>query len=105
MPAKNPFDFSDLFNQADSANMIKQFQEMFTNSSSALFDSTAIADSQRKNFQAMVEVSQAAISGSQALLQKQTEMMQKAVSEATDAMKATAASNPDEVAVNSAEAV
>ena len=98
MSSKNPFDFSDLFKQMDPASMARQFQEMLANSPVANLDPGAIAESQRKNMETLMQANQAAVSGAQNLLQRQSEMMQAALSEAADAVKSLSESEPAELA-------
>ena len=98
MSSKNPFDFSDLFKQMDPASMAQQFQEMLANSPVANLDPGAIAESQRKNMETLMQANQAAVSGAQNLLQRQSEMMQTALAEAADAVKSLSESEPAEFA-------
>ena len=78
--------------------MAQQFQEMLSNAPIANLDPGAIAESQRKNMEALMEANQAAVSGAQNLLQRQSEMMQAALSEAAGAVKSLSESEPSELA-------
>jgi phasin family protein len=98
MSSKNPFDFSDLIKQMDPAKMASQFQEMLSSSPIANLDPEAIAESQRKNFETLMQANQSAITGTQQLLQRQSEMMQAALQEAAQAVQSMSETEPSELA-------
>ena len=105
MSQNNPFDFSKLFTQMDPAKMATQFQEMLAGIPFAHIDPAVFAESQRKNFETLIEANQAAVSGAQTLLQRQSEMMQNALTEAADALKTAAGSDSVETAKKNADQI
>ncbi|MGB5706081.1 MAG: phasin family protein [Arenicellales bacterium] len=105
MSNKNPFDFSDLIKQMDPTKLAQQFQEMLSSLPVANLDPSAIAESQRKNFETMMQANQAAVSGAQSLLKRQAEMMQTTLSEGAQAVQSLSDSEPSEMAEKNTELI
>ena len=79
MATKNPFDFSDMFKAFDPADVQKYFDpqrmmSMFEPPRTPGFDITGVFDTNRKNFDAMVEANKAAAEAYKDLLEKQMEV-------------------------------
>lgn len=79
MAAKNPFDYSEMFKMFDPEDVKKFFDpsKMFTafeTPKAAPMDMAGVFDTNRKNFEAMVEANKAAASAYQELLKKQMDV-------------------------------
>lgn len=101
----NPFDFSNLFEQMNPENMAEQFQKMLSGASFGNMDTSALTETQRKNWEALLQANQAMVSGGQALMKRQSEMMQQALQEGADAIQSMSSANPDEIVAKNTELV
>lgn len=98
MSSKNPFDFTEVFQQFDPKEVALKIQDAFK------IDTDAIKSAQDKNMELLMTTNKAIADSSQALLQRQAEMLQQVMTEATEAAKSLAASSsPQEVASQQAE--
>lgn len=98
MTTKNPFDFTEMFQQFDPKEVAQKIQDAFK------VDYEAIKSAQDKNIELLMSTNKAIASSSQTLLQRQAEMLQQAMTEATSAAKALADSgSPQEVVTKQAE--
>lgn len=98
MSSRNPFDFTEIFQQYDPNEMAKKIQDAFK------LDFEAIKSAQDKNMELLIKTNQAIADSSQELLKRQAEMLQQAMAEATEAAKTLAVSkSPEEVATHQAE--
>lgn len=98
MSTKNPFDFTEVFQQFDPKEVAQKIQDAFK------IDVTAIKTAQDKNMELLMTTNQAITDSSQALLKRQAEMLQQAMTEATEAAASLATPNsPQDVAKKQAE--
>lgn len=80
MAGKNPFDYSNMFQMFDPDDIrkyfdpTKMFSSVFEPQRSSSFDMSSIFDSNRKNFDAMLEANKAAAAAYQDLLAKQMDV-------------------------------
>lgn len=90
MAGKTPFDYSDMFKVFDPEEVAKMFNpgQMFkvfeSGAKSASFDMTELFDTNRKNFDAMVEANKAAATAYKDLLEKQMEVFAQLSAAARD---------------------
>ncbi len=104
--ANNPFDFMSNFNQYDPQAMMRQMQAAFGNYQIPNVDMSALAESQKKNMEALMKANEAAISGTQELLNRQAELFQEALKEAGDAVQNMGAdADPKKAAAKQVELV
>ncbi|MGB0661669.1 MAG: phasin family protein [Mangrovicoccus sp.] len=87
--AKNPFDFTDMYKFFDPEDVTKMFNpskmfSVFEAEKASPFDMTQLFDTNRKNFEAMVEANKAAASAYKDLLEKQMEVFGQMTSAARD---------------------
>ena len=98
MSTKNPFDFTEVFQQFDPKEVAQKIQDAFK------IDVNAIKTAQDKNMELLMTTNQAITDSSQALLKRQAEMLQQAMTEATEAAASLATPNsPQDVAKKQAE--
>ena len=98
MTTKNPFDFTQAFQQFDPKEVAQQIQDAFK------IDFDVIKSAQDKNMELLVATNQAFAASSQSLLERQVEMLQQAMTEATEAAQSLASSgSAEEVAARQAE--
>jgi phasin family protein len=98
MTTKNPFDFTQAFQQFDPKEVAQQIQDAFK------IDFDVIKSAQDKNMELLVATNQAFAASSQSLLERQVEMLQQAMTEATEAAQTLASSgSAEEVAARQAE--
>jgi phasin family protein len=99
MKTPNPFDFSQIFKQFDSAAMTEQYKEFFGKFSVSNLDMTGLMESQNKNVQALTAANRAILEGTQSLMQRQAEMVKQVLEEASEAAKSLGgAASPQEAA-------
>ncbi|QDY69659.1 phasin family protein [Qingshengfaniella alkalisoli] len=77
--ATNPFDYSAMMKMFDPDEVSKMFNpsrmfEMFEPQKSAAFDMSSVMDSNRKNFDTMIEANKAAANAYKDLLEKQMDI-------------------------------
>jgi phasin family protein len=102
----NPFDFMNNFSQYDPQAMIRQMQAAFGDYKIPNVDMDALAKSQQKNMEALMQANAAAVSGTQELLKRQAELFQEALKEAGDAAQNMATgTNPQDAAAKQVELV
>lgn len=92
MAAKNPFDYSEMFKVFDPEDVAKMFnpKTMFSafemDKTPAPFDMTKLFDTNRKNFEAMVEANKSAAAAYKDLLEKQMDVFGQLTAAARDHM-------------------
>lgn len=90
MVGKNPFDYSDMSKMFDPENVAKMFDptRMFSvfdsDKAAPSFDMASLFDTNRKNFDAMVEANKAAAAAYKDLLEKQMEVYNQLTAAARD---------------------
>lgn len=90
MVGKNPFDYSEMFKVFDPEDVAKMFNptRMFsvfdTEKAASSFDMTQLFDTNRKNFEAMVEANKSAAAAYKDLLEKQMDVFGQLTSAARD---------------------
>jgi phasin family protein len=81
-------------NQSNQPNPFADFSKIFERFKVPGVDLAALADSGRKDMEALVEANKAAYQGLQALARKQTEMLTEAMSKIQEAAKRAAGPTP-----------
>ncbi len=103
MMTKNPFDYTEIFQQFNPKEVAQKIQDAFKFDQNA-FDFDAIRAAQEKNMQLLMTTNQAISECSQSVVKRQTEMLQQAMQQATDAAKSLSLSqSTQEVATKQAD--